>query len=944
MLEYQKEVRGMKINYKKIGIVFTGLLAGIYGLFLLSPYILSPVLNKYIPQIEQIAKDNGIDLKAEGLKIVTTPRFTVGLRADKLSVKDIGSINKAGIDIKLLPLVCKKIEFGKIYANNVDINLILNAEGKIAIADLFKQEEGAEPAQMPFGLKLSDNMPDISVNNYKFGLNNNYYVDGKDFKISDFVLDKKLKLLTNGKITFDKDALTSYDIKFVYGKKPSVKVSLQSNENFSNIVKTANTLAQSFGIKDLETLSASGSLDANFEINSDLKTVNSSGYLKILPSSLKYGLYGVSAENITADINLADNNINIKDAEFSIFGHPLKLKGGITHDAVADLKLTGDNLSIKSLIVALGQAGLLKENRIDSGTVSISAIVKGALTEIAPDVNIDVNNFSVYNIPMKLKLAVPIAKITADTESINIKNSYALIEKTRIDVTGSIKNYLKNRLDMNLRAKLNGVYADLTGAALNLEKPELNLVLTVPQNISLPIPYMANSNITGAGTVDINGTPEKPKLKGKVTLSDISIKDLNFALTDTVLNFDGTGIAGSASAKGVKFDNIIGSGITSKFALDDFNLFSLKNLDSTFWNGKITGEILYNIAKAEVKTDLKGKGLNSSDAVFATTAIPKALTGSLDFGAKLTTKGYTDIEMIKNLNGDVNFEVNDGRFVSIGRLENIVQAQNIASISLLKSALSALSTVATVQQTDKFDKITGELTLKNGQANISNIKVIGALMSYYVKGSYNILPNTANLIILGRLDSKTVAVLGPLGQLSADKLLSYIPKFGTSTAQFLKQLTSDPKNEDTSLIPALSTGSTSYKDFKVVFNGAVDKVSSMKSFKWLSVCDTTEMNIKEDLQNASKAVKENINSQVNSVKNTVNTVKTNVTNTVNNTAQKAQNEASSVKQTVNDIKNIDAKQTVKNLGNLLKGAAANANKQVETLNDKNEGESEENSQ
>ena len=920
----------MKINYKKIFTVFMCVLAGIYGLFLLAPYILSPVLNKYIPQIEQIAKDNGIDLKTDGLKIITTPKFTVGLRAENISVKDVGSITNSGIDVKLIPLLRKKIEFGKIYAANIDISPVLNKEGKLEILELFKQQEGAEPAQMPFGLKYSDDMPNINVNNYKFGLNGVYYVEGQDFKVSDFVLNKKLKLSTNGKITLDKDALSSYDVKFIYGKRPSVKITLRSNEKFSNIVKIANKVAQSFGIKDLETLSATGSLDADFEINSDLKTVTSSGYLKILPSSVKYGLYGVSAEKITADIDLADNNINIKDAGFLIFGHPLKLKGGITQNAVADLKLTGDNLSIKSLVVALGQASLLKENRIDSGTISISAVVKGKLAEIIPDVNIDVNNFSVYNIPMKLKLSVPIAKITADMESINIKNSYALIEKTRIDVTGSIKNYLKNRLDMNIRAKLNGVYADLTGAVTNLEKPELNLNFTVPQNISLPIPYMPNSNITGTGTVDIKGTPEKPKLRGEVALTDISIKDLNFSLTNTVLDFDGSGIAGNAAAKGVKFDNIIGSDIRSKFALENFNIFSLKNLDSTFWGGKITGEIYYNIAKSEVKVDVKGKGLNSSDAVFATTAIPKALTGLLDFAAKLTTKGLTDIEMIKNLSGDVNFEVNDGRFVSIGRLENIVQAQNITSISLLKSALSALSTAATVQQTDKFDKITGELTLKNGMANLSNIKVIGALMSYYVKGNYNILPNTANLIILGRLDAKTVAVLGPIGQLSADKLLSYIPKFGASTAQFLKQLTSDPANEDTSLIPALSTGSKDYKDFKVVFNGAVDKASSMRSFKWLSVCDTSQMNIKEDLQNASKAVKENINSQINSTKNTISTVKTNVTNTVNNTAQKAQNEAASAKQTVNDIKNIDTKQTVKNLGNLIKGAAINANKQVET--------------
>lgn len=68
-------------------------------------------------------------------------------------------------------------------------------------------------------------------------------------------------------------------------------------------------------------------------------------------------------------------------------------------------------------------------------------------------------------------------------------------------------------------------------------------------------------------------------------------------------------------------------------------------------------------------------------------------------------------------------------------------------------------------------------------------------MSYYVKGTYYLLPNSATLTILGRLDSKVVSCMGVLGELSADKLLSYIPKFGAMTSKFLKQLTADPANE-----------------------------------------------------------------------------------------------------------------------------------------------------
>ena len=205
-------------------------------------------------------------------------------------------------------------------------------------------------------------------------------------------------------------------------------------------------------------------------------------------------------------------------------------------------------------------------------------------------------------------------------------------------------------------------------------------------------------------------------------------------------------------------------------------------------------------------------------------------------------------------------------------------------------------------------------------------------MSYYVKGTYNIIPNSANLIVLGRLDSKVVSVLGPLGQLSADKLLSYIPKFGAATSAILNQLTSNPNNEDTSLIPELSSGSTSYKDFKVIFNGPVESASSVRSFKWLSNCDTSEINLKSDLLNAQQAVLENVTNRITETQTKVENVQTNITNTVEAQKAKVEQAKKDIEQAKTDIKNAkeSAKQSAENLKNLFKNAVKNSNQQVQT--------------
>ena len=226
---------------------------------------------------------------------------------------------------------------------------------------------------------------------------------------------------------------------------------------------------------------------------------------------------------------------------------------------------------------------------------------------------------------------------------------------------------------------------------------------------------------------------------------------------------------------------------------------------------------------------------------------------------------------------------------------------------ILKSAISALSSVSIIKEADKYKYINGKLTFNKGVANINKIAVAGPLMSYNVGGTFNILQNSANMIILGRLDSQVVSLLGPLGELSADKLLSYIPKFGAMTSNILNQMTTDPASENISLIPALTNGSTTYKDFKVVFNGSVTSASSMRSFKWLSKCDTTEIDLKEELNKAHQAVKTNITNQIE-------TTKTNIEN--------AKKDFEQAKADIQKAKE-NAKQSSENLKNLFKNVIKN---------------------
>lgn len=1171
-------------NKTKKGLIYTVCtLVVLYVLFLASPLVVTPVIRKYEGKITELAKSaTGLDMTLNKLSFTASWNLRAGVKADKLSIQIPSNESKVleaeniGANVALLPLLTRKIRLGNIYAKTLNADIDIKKDGSLLALDYIPVNEEAvkEPFVLPLGLKLSNRLPDISVKKYNIAAvdlitSKKYALDGQNLKISDFVLDKKIKIKTDGKIILDGDTVSEYDIKifnkimpdmnlqelvfpetltvndtgtsvknntntpfniipllqsvadnklhadlttdiktsgtlkspdlkgllkvdnltvavddkqlpesyislkfkgnktdidsimfssldekektqiigsFKTGKKPSIDMTLRSNAKFMNLINLADSIAKSFEINDFDTLTATGGIDADFNITSDMKKVMSNGYLKILPSKISYGLYNVAIDKITADINF-DNGIDIKKAGFSVLNHPLSLTGTIGQDASTDLTLTADKLSVKGLLAAAGQAGLFKDNDFNGGVISLKALIKGKLTGLKPELTSILENLKIYNKPSatnvdltKLSLKavydgkaisgdvdlfgltakngstsvkIPDTCVLLDNKDIKINKAYLMLNNSKIDVTGGVEDYTsdkpvinilangkiessdiasllpkefvslisyKGKLPLNIditgNSKVQNIVfsmsadkdnyislididklknkktkiksnLELIGDTLNISQtgiyegnnliakagggisklysePKLNIELSVPEQISFPIWGVKNSNITASGSAVLGGTINNPEMKGSISASDISMKDMDFAITGLSADLSGDILNGNASVKTLKSGGITASDLSGKFSLKDYNLFTLNDITGKAFDGNVKGKLSYDIADAKTALDFHGESLNASNAIYGASGIKDAMTGSLDFDAKLAMQGLTDVDIIKSLKGNVDFDIKDGRFVSIGRLENLVAAQNITSNSILKAAISGLSTLSTIQEADNFKSVTGEMSLAGGTANLSKIVVSGPSMSYYVTGTYNILPNTANLIILGRLDAKIVSMLGVVGDLSVDKLLSSIPKLGSLTSTIWKNLTSDSKNDDVSKIPALSGGSTSYKDFKVAYSGTVGAASSVKYFKWLSSTIETksDISIKQDLKNVKNAVKENVKTKVDTAKSDAETIKTNVNNVVQTQKNKAEAVKKSVNQTKENLSNTknDVKQVNDNLKNLLNNA------------------------
>ena len=1027
-----------KIFLKRTAIILGSSVAAIYVLFLLLPFIVSPMVNTYVPQIkEEIKKTTGFDTNIEDFKLVTTPKFTIGAKVGKFALSNgennILNANDFQIKMSLLPLLAKKIKIDVIRLNDLDVNLLVNKDGSFADFENLVQnndtpKEDSEPFILPFGLKLSNNLPDIRIGKYSVNFIDNptkksYKISGNKADVTDFVLDKRVKVATDGNFVLDNREQFKYNLKvhnkimpdldlneLVFNPQPknekekkddininiidifkgiynynitanldgdltvaqdshsgylnidnvsvinlppsnaklkfrghkididsniytaknevstltgtikdkNIDLNFKSQAEISNIVRIVNAIAMTFNIKDLETLKANGKIDADFNVKSNMKTVKSSGYLKVPAAKVYYGLYDVAINNINADIAMDNNNINVKNVGFTVLNQPLRFYGTIKEDTTADLHLVAQDLGLKGLIVACGQGALLKDNKINSGLVNLKADIVGKLDKIKPTAKITLNNLDIKNVPANTTVKLPntlvnvisdgktfsgnavstnilainpaakvsVAKLAANIkeDSIEITQTPVKVEKINFNVSGKIKNYMSEKIGLDF-VTTGDLQSTLTGS-MNIAKQTLNLNYSA-QNSTIIIPMFDKSRLLFNGNVAITGSMVNPILSGTINVPVLNIPEIPVVMNDILIKLAGPILKGTATVNKFTSGGIVADNITTDFAMSGEN-FYLNNLKGSAFGGKINGNIVYNMTNAKTKINFKGEGMNAEKAIAGAAGIKNALSGTLGFNTNmnLTVGDYND--MMKSLGGHLNFKVTNGAFGSIGRLENFLGASNIAGNTILKSTVSTLSNLGGIKNTAEFDYLTGDMTFSNGWANLKSIKSAGKTLAYYVTGKYNLLNGSTNVVILGRLDGTVVKLLGPIGDLSADKLFSAIPKFGALTSSIINVMTTDPRGENIAAIPSLTSESQTYKDFKVLFNGGIESKSSIKSFKWLTKVDTSaieQKSVAETVKNLKESVNEDVST---TVKNVVDTV-SNQKEIIKNSAQELKN-------------------------------------------------------
>ena len=420
-----------------------------------------------------------------------------------------------------------------------------------------------------------------------------------------------------------------------------------------------------------------------------------------------------------------------------------------------------------------------------------------------------------------------------------------LIELGKEAIIKNVRIFIPQILNLNVHDTLMQIKGDLF---LNgpLTKPEiigqLNLQNLFNQALQLSlnncsIDFNKNNAVINAPQVKINDTSLglNALISTDIT-SELLIKNINikskYLNTDTVLMYKDSPILkilpvrildGKFYSERVLADlygtPVYLSAFTSDFQLND-NIIKLKNIASEIFNGKLAGNIDYNLRDEHFTSNIMARGVSAEPIFNIISARKDSISGNMDFDS--TLKG--ELTSKQSLNGNIKFVINNGRMSTLGKLEHLLYAQNVIADHMLRTSLSVVTKAITLKDTGLFKYLRGDINLENGIAQIKMLQSQGPLMALLIRGDYNTLNDNARMVVLGRLSDEIVSGLGTFGDFSFNKLMIMLT--GEDNNKYKIQ------TDDLINLPQLSVKNT--KEFRSIINGPIDKTTSVLQFNWIS--------------------------------------------------------------------------------------------------------------
>lgn len=694
--------------------------------------------------------------------------------------------------------------------NSANVSIDANLKGKLRklLADVDFDLENLNLATADKSLRMKNEKLCVKANyNAKKKLLNGR-VENDGFalnlpSVSSVIKDDKLVVdFDNNNITINPTKLvintSGIDIKGLiseYMKKPQIEIS----GNGSLVSADLRKLCGSAGAPYID---AKGAIPIKFSIAGDVK--KQSIIAQILSNSNNY-ITPVHFNNVLGKKCITQFRLNYKGDRFNI-----KDSGLYTTDVV---EFTDDfdanMIGAKPVLHLHGTVAKLNTSFpiINLMNIQIPETIKGSIYALKrSSFNLD-GNLAFFGAMNR-----PFGRGEVYVSNLRIPTLLTSIEKAGLGIKGpSIRLYADNLLlngsDIDFETRMStsfGSIIKLNNMSVTSNNFNLDKVMKVSDLAMKTLPQAPASNVS---------TSSAP--------ADIPVE-----ITGGKFDF-----------KRIQTGNIVLSNTRGDLALAK-NVLSIKPLSTNAFDGKVNGAIGMNLITGLIDMDLKGSGINTEKALKDAANMTDSISGTTSFEMKASMQGATYEEQMKSLKGGVEFKIEDGALGPVGRIENMILAENIRQSKFFETTLGGIVGGLATVDTAHFDELKGTIKFKDGKAYIEPITTQGDVMCIKISGYFDLLKNEADMQVRGRLASMLSNMLGPISMLNPVNLVKATPGLNVAMAKAFTLFTVTVTEEEMKEIPdfAKDQMDLSATKFQIILRGDVAKpLSLIKSFKWLAV-------------------------------------------------------------------------------------------------------------
>ena len=215
--------------------------------------------------------------------------------------------------------------------------------------------------------------------------------------------------------------------------------------------------------------------------------------------------------------------------------------------------------------------------------------------------------------------------------------------------------------------------------------------------------------------------------------------------------------------KEIEFGNL-----DADLTLNKDGVIEIKSNRFDFAEGTSSLKAVFDLINKQYNVKLGVLRVNSDVIANALMDLKKEISGKASGFMDLTT------DDTMKLSGSIKFKISDGVIEKMGLIEYVLQCTSLFRNALSMINPAVFADIVTVPE-GNFEKITGEMTLRNNVATRIKIKTYSPQLSNYITGRYNIENGDTSMRIYTKFSNVKKGFTGFLRKISLGSLANRIP-------------------------------------------------------------------------------------------------------------------------------------------------------------------------